>query len=378
MKKIKYICFYEDKANDKEQRTKSLAAENKVKYLSQCLVENGYLVEIVNPAWTYGKKFCRGTLSRVEESIILRLFSSIPWGNGRLSKGISVVFQLLQLFLYLLFRVKKSETVLVYHSLYYAPIFHFLKKLKKFHLLLEVEEIYTDVKQYPDFLKKSEYSVFQAADSFLLSNHLLTEKINKNNRPYLVFNGSYEPKKLVAEKFSDGKIHLVYSGIIDQYKGGATIAVRVAEFLDERYHLHILGFGAKEDVAKLQCEIQEISPKTACQITYEGVLYGDEFQKFLQQCHIGLSTQNPDKQYNDTSFPSKVLVYLTNGLRVVSSDIPVVNGSAVGDLITYYSKNESECIAQAIQSIGAVEKDDVKNHLLKIDSLFKSELKNLL
>lgn len=378
MKQIKYICFYDTKQNEKEQRATSLAAENKVKYLSETLVKNGYQVEIVNPAWTYGNFFCKAKRYQAQENIFVKLFLSFPWKNNKFCKGFSVLFQILQLFFYLLIHIKKNETVVVYHSLYYASILNVLKKIKRFHLLLEAEEIYTDVKPYSSFLVKAEYKVFRTADSFLFANHLLSGKINTDHKPYAVFNGTYTPKETLAQKFSDGKIHLVYSGIIDSHKGGAGIAVGAAAFLNETYHLHILGFGSDRDVAALKAQIKDVSENTACNITFEGVLYGEEFQKFLQSCHIGLSTQNPDKKYNDTSFPSKVLVYLTNGLRVVSADIPVVTGSAVGDLVDYYSENTPQNIADAIRSIDVSSRDETKKQLEQIDSAFRMTLHHLL
>lgn len=377
MKPIKYICFYDSKDNQGQNRATSLAAENKVKYLSKTLVKLGKTVQIVNPAWTYQKKCCPAKCYCAEEGIFVKLFFSFGWGKCKIAKGASVIFQLLQMFFFLLFDIKKNETVIVYHSLYYSPIFNFLKKIKRFRLILETEEIYTDVKAYPAFFIKSEYKLFQNADGFLFANHLLSEKINSQNKPYLVFNGTYTPKEILSEKFSDGKIHLVYSGIIDSHKGGAGIAVDAAEFLNDSYHLHILGFGNQPDIENLKEKIQEVSQKTACLITYEGVLYGEEFQAFLQRCHIGLSTQNPDKKYNDTSFPSKVLVYLTNGLRVVSASIPVVLGSTVGELVDYYQENSPGEIARVISKVFSSEKRSPKEQLLEIDRKFTQELDRL-
>ncbi len=61
-----------------------------------------------------------------------------------------------------------------------------------------------------------------------------------------------------------------------------------------------------------------IAAKTKCKITYDGAFYVKKYYEFLQKCHIGLSTQNPYEPFNNSSFPSKVLVYMANGLRVVS------------------------------------------------------------
>ena len=70
---------------------------------------------------------------------------------------------------------------------------------------------------------------------------------------------------------------------------------------------------------------------------------------FIQKCDIGLSSQNPDGQYNTTSFPSKVLMYLSNGLSVVSIDIPVLRDSKVTKCIFYAKSKEGKDIAEALK-----------------------------
>lgn len=44
-----------------------------------------------------------------------------------------------------MFHVSKNENVVVYHSLAYMNIVNIIHKIKKFNLILEVEEIYSDV-----------------------------------------------------------------------------------------------------------------------------------------------------------------------------------------------------------------------------------------
>ena len=111
MKPIKYICFYDTKANEEQKRAVSLAAENKVKYLSETLAKLGYSIEIVNPAWTYGNFSCKAKRYEAAEHIFVKLFFSFPWKKSKLSKMFSIFYQMLQLFCYLLCQIKKDETV---------------------------------------------------------------------------------------------------------------------------------------------------------------------------------------------------------------------------------------------------------------------------
>ena len=49
--------------------------------------------------------------------------------------------------------------------------------------------------------------------------------------------------------------------------------------------------------------------------------------KFIQKCQIGLCTQNIDAAFNTTSFPSKILSYMSNGLEVVGVNIAAIKNS---------------------------------------------------
>lgn len=139
----------------------------------------------------------------------------------------------------------------------------------------------------------------------------------------------------------------MYAGTFDPRKGGPTTTT-TTRWLPENYHVHILGFGSENDTKELCALIEETNEASAATVTYDGLLSGEDYIRFLQKCQIGLSTQNPDAAFNDTSFPSKILSYMANGLRVVTVRIPAIEGSAVGDDVIYYEEQTPEKIAQAI------------------------------
>lgn len=105
---------------------------------------------------------------------------------------------------------------------------------------------------------------------------------------------------------------------------------------------------------------------------------GDEFTSFIQSCDIGFSTQSPDAAFNSTSFPSKILTYMVNGLRVVSIRIPAVEKSAVGKFMYYYDKQTPEDIAKAIKSIDFSEEYDSRKAIGMLDKDFICDLKKML
>lgn len=75
---------------------------------------------------------------------------------------------------------------------------------------------------------------------------------------------------------------------------------------------------------------------------------GYNYIRLIQSCHIGLSTQESSAAFNATSFPSKNLLYMANGLAVVSIDIPVIRAASIGNNLNYYAKQTPDNIAHAI------------------------------
>ena len=80
--------------------------------------------------------------------------------------------------------------MLVYHSLGYAGMVRLLRKLKKFRLILEVEEVYGDVSGR-EWDRRKEFRLFSVADAYVLPTQLLNETINPGKKPYVLLHGTY-------------------------------------------------------------------------------------------------------------------------------------------------------------------------------------------
>ncbi|MDD7343989.1 MAG: hypothetical protein PUG69_00680 [Ruminococcus sp.] len=372
MKKIFYLGYY----NLPDSGTNFvLSSVNKMNYICEALENNGYNTEIVSASGAVEKKFCKSKKVKLTDKTTLKLFSSLP----RLNRIVSVIDRVIlktKLFLYMIKNTNKDSTVMVYHSLGYMSLVKRLKKLKGFKLIIEAEEIYGDVIGNEKTSQK-EYEFFKIADGFIFPTELLSEKVNTEKKPEVIIYGTYHIEKEMPKLFSDGKIHCVYAGTLDPRKGGAA-AVEAALFLNGDYHIHILGFGNEKEKAEMLNIIDDISKKTEAKITYDGLLSGDEFTSFIQSCDIGFSTQSPDAAFNSTSFPSKILTYMVNGLRVVSIRIPAIEKSAVGKFMYYYDEQTPENIAKAIKSIDFSEEYDSRKAIGMLDKAFICDLKTML
>lgn len=374
--KIYYLGYYDVVSNAEENRNHVLAASNKMTYIVSALERAGFCVELISASQTLNAQAYSAKTVPLGEKSRLHLFKTLPWGN-KLCRVRSVLFSKWQVFWYIWRHVGKGDTLVVYHSLAYVGLVRIIKRLKGFRLVLEVEEIYADVTG-SDKARKKEYKLFRRADAYIFPTELLNEKLNSEHKPHCIIYGTYRVEEDRHCSFGDEKIHVVYAGTFDPRKGGATAAAAAAEFLPEKYHVHILGFGSKADTGQLKQVITKVSEKSAATVTYDGCLSGEAYIRFIQSCDIGLSTQNPDAAFNDTSFPSKILSYMANGLRVVSIRIPAIERSAIGDLVTYYDTQTPETIAEAILKVDFRKPYDSRAEIQLLHENFVVQIQSLL
>lgn len=378
---VYYLGYYDTLQNKEQWRGVAPTAANKMSYILSSLERAGYNVEIISPAATMKNKFYKGKTTQIGTHSRLKLFSTWPY-KPRISRYLGRIHIRLQMYFYFLRNIKQEDTVIVYHSLSIMRAVRLLKKMCKFRLIIEAEEIYGDIKNNIRISDK-ELKYFQIADGYLFPAKQLEQKANLDHKPYVLIHGNYkaEPDKSGVFKKPEwqDKIHCVYAGTLDPRKGGALLAAKSALYLPENYYIHILGAGDKDRVNLIRSQIDEIVSQGSCGVSYDGCLRGDSFVQFLQRCQIGLSTQTPDGNYNNTSFPSKILTYMSNDLPVVTVRIPVVEDSAVHKYMHYYDDPTPLSIAEAIQNAVHSEKNhNGKEALAELDRQCVNALSELL
>lgn len=370
---IYYVGYYMD-YEYLHQVKAAVSAVSKMNYIATLLkvIDS---VSIVSRSYSIVNKQMKARELKIDDSLNLINFKSYR-SLGRITRNLNRLYVNKQLENYCLKNIKSTDVVVIYHSTDDLKLIELLKQKIGCKIVLEVEEIYADVTNDKD-LKLRELKAFENCDGFIISVEELYQAL-KIKKPYIVINGTYKPESLREVSFDDTMIHCVYAGTFDQAKGGALAAVKAAEFLPKQYHMHILGFGTEKQVINLKNEINKVQNKTNCILTYDGLKSGEEYIEFLQKCHIGLCTQIPDAKYVETSFPSKILVYLANGLRVLSVYIPTIANSKVGNLLYYYNEQNPQVIAQAIRNIDISKPYNSRNELITIDNLAKNEIKELI
>ena len=290
-------------------------------------------------------------------------------------------FNIIQMTLYLI-RIPKHDIAVFYHERYFHYAMRFCRLFRRSpKYVLQVEEVYTLAGNHPQEMIDKELASFNNADAYILVNDLLSSVLHlEMSKPSCVSYGPYRVQApSLVPKPTDNKVHVVYAGIIDQIKRGAEMAVKACRFLPSNYCVHIAGFGKYEDIAFLLSLIEDVRKESECEILYEGCLSGSDYDKLMNRCSIGLSTQvSGELKYSETSFPSKVINYLSYGLTVVSTRIQVLEKCKVADLLSFYDSDRPNFVAEAILNCPIIDKEVAKDRIHELDNQFEANLKNII
>ena len=354
---VKYIVSYDCSENAAENRVNVLASSNKIDYIVERVNKLGLKVDLISTSQTLNKCFYRGKKLILTQGNALRLFPTTPRG-GAAAKTINLLVMRVFIILYIARKIHKNDIVIVYHSvgnLWILP----LLRLKKAFIIEEVEEIYGYI-----FGKKKmanrELHALQNADAYIYPTALINKLVNIKNKPFILIHGSYkigeyattEEKRVEENFFEPDRIHVGYTGILDPRKGYIDF-VHCAKWLDEKYHLHVIGFGSEREIVQLQQEIEKMQTNTKCILSFDGIRRGRAYEVYLQCLDVGVCPLNPNDEFTKSQFPSKVVSYLSNGLQVVCTRVEAVESSDIAEAISFYEGDQPHDMARAIMKAGA-------------------------
>ena len=362
---IYYVGAYRTRNIEEREPQGSAAEDAKMAYIISVIKNLGKDVKVVSVLASLKHGFHKRKVCKIDELETQVFLESFDETRRGLSK-IGVLQRLTALFFYLLFNARSSDIVLVYNTQLYSVPVRLAKWFKRFKMVLEVEEVfYMDDRNPADVKRKPlEDALIHSADAYVMASALLAQHIAEG-KPYAIVYGGYTIPPKYAERPDDNKVHVVYAGGIDSLRR-VDRAVRAFAVLPEQYRFHILGFGATEDIVKLNKEINEINTKTGInKVEYVGCLSGKEYDEYLQKCHIGLNMQSIGASVEAVAFPSKISSYMSRGLDVVSGSLESILYSPLAEGITFYRDNSEQSIAKAIlmckrhtreEQIGLIEK----------------------
>lgn len=374
---MKYIAFYELEEYKSENRTVNPAAVDVVRYMADTMASFDD-VEIICPARTLNARgYYKGRKTEIGKGVKLTMPPTFG-SRTQIGRIVSIVWNQIWLFVYLMKTLSRNEQIVIYHSLSYMNIMRLLKKIKHIRLILEIREFYSDVGGTNAEKKHKEEDYFRLAEKYIFPTELLNEIINVDNKPYVIATGVYKSCDIRSIHNTSECIDVIYAGTLSREKGGAEAAVSCAEYLPPNYSVHVMGYGVKEEIDNIEQMIKKTGDDSHAKVTYHGVLRGKEFSDYVQSCQIGLATQDIRADFNNTSFPSKILMYLSNGLQVVSGRIPAVEKSGVGNIVYYYDEQDPRKIAEAIMSVELKNGFSCKDQLSGLDQDLRKNIKNLI
>lgn len=369
--KIYYISPYLPKT-EKYKEHYSPAAQSKVDYLRSILSKYNIITVCINCSLTVDNSLFLPKKIKDDKGICQVLLSKSS--KKRFLLPICGVIMLISVFLYVLFYISSKDIVILYHSIYYDNIIAFFKKIKKFKIVYEVEEIYADVRDRGIGREREIIKCKSVADAYIFPTELLDEIINDNNdKKSVIIYGAYSPQNNIREKNSSNRIVVVYSGTLMKGKG-AREAIECARSLDDRFEIRIIGYGNSDEIKTIKEMIEKNT--SSCRVVFDGMKNGDDFVRYISNCDIGLCIQPNDNRFNATSFPSKILNYFNCGLNVVATRIEALSKSQLADYMFFAKDSSPEEVAKAIQQ-AADKRVNTYNLLQELDAKISIKLDDI-
>ncbi len=226
----------------------------------------------------------------------------------------------------------------------------FAARLRKIPVVSIVTDL-PDMERSSGFMKKINNKLFSKTDAFILLTELMSERVNPDNKPYLVAEGHVDSEApLPAEQASyeeiDGRKVILYAGSLKTIYGIGTLAEGFAEAAIPDAELWIYGDGDyREELIRLSQQYPGIR--------YHGVRLNDEIVAEEQRVSLLVNPRPTPPEYTKYSFPSKNMEYMVSGTPTLTTELPGMPEEYKP--FVYLIKEETpQGIAKALQSIFAL------------------------
>ena len=174
MKQLFYLGYYD---TPEGKTSIVLSAVNKMNYIMSAMRGLDYQIEIISASSSFSHDTVKRETRELADGMRLTTFTSLPSGNI-LRRIIRRFYLKAQLKNYLFRHLKKDDILFIYHSLGYHKLYSLLKKRIGCKIILEVEEIYTDVGKNIWSTKVGEHRPLRYADAYIFPTLLLYDAIN--------------------------------------------------------------------------------------------------------------------------------------------------------------------------------------------------------
>ena len=297
----------------------SEAGRDRALYIAKSV---GKKIEIIS----FGRPRNKGYFKRVSKKITDKI-SIVYLSTLNINFFIKYIYSILELFFYLLPKIKYGDKVIVYNCDFSKVVSLILVRIiKNFDIILEIEEFYSTnakLKILQKIYKYLEILIIRKADYFIVSNRNMLNRIKsikktKTKLKFLISFGYSDDKiiKILPTK-STRRSFILYSGR-DDYHGGFDILLEALKYIDIKLNLVITG----KNFEGLNFEKYETK---FVNIENKGFLKKEDFEILLKKASLCISPLRSKCDFARFSFPSKIIQYLEYGNIVVSSEIEAIN-----------------------------------------------------
>lgn len=323
----------------------------KMHYIVDQLKASGNTPEIISFCRSRSNRGFYLSESKKSQDCQLRYLGGFS-GLGRLGTKLDFIIKKVLFIFWLFFKVKSEDTIVLYHSVALTNLLAKLRKFVKRHVILEVEEVYGYAAVGDRPWVDKEIESIKQMDAHICVNDGMLHKLSLDSKKFVANYGVGVFPERRVQRFSDGKVHVVYAGTIEMKKLGALTAVESAAYFPDNFILHILGFGTEENMDKLKKKINDINSKAGCaKVEYNGYKTGSELDDFLFSCHIGLSSNVMRPNFANFTFPSKVITYMCHDLSVVLGYAEAFYNVPISQGWSFYHEFKPEIIAKAVAGV---------------------------
>ena len=267
---------------------------------------------------------------------------------------------------------RNEKTVVICDCLNRANVIGMVKGAKKrgFPVIM----IVTDLPDYQFGGETAEKynELLEKADGYIFLTEQMNERVNKQNKPYIVLEGHAdyalaEIKESEKYEIALGKKVVVYAGSLSKLYGIQNLVEGFISANIPDAELYVYGDGDYRE------ELETIA-KEHVNVKYMGVRSNGEIVKTEQRATLLVNPRPSDPEYTKYSFPSKTMEYMVSGTPVLMTKLPGVPKEYFSYMYTIENET-ADGIKEAIEEVLALS-FDLRNEKGKEARLFVLENKS--
>lgn len=204
-------------------------------------------------------------------------------------------------------------------------------------------------------IKRVNNSIFKKADGFIFLTEQMNERLNINNKPYIVLEGHVDSGLKDIEKeehyeYKNGKKIIIYAGSIQKLYGIQNLVEGFINAKVPNTELHIYGDGDYRE------ELLEVV-KTNKEVKYMGIRPNSEIVFEEQRAALLINPRPIAPEYTKYSFPSKNMEYMVSATPVMTTKLPGMP-KEYNEFVYLIEKDDAIGIEKSLKEFFAIPKEE--------------------